>query len=120
MLQIGRSAKLTPQVGTMALLLYTVQVRLRNLLDLTDVAVQQTLGTTPAELASPWRHRRSNKQAPTQLLGAAIAKSALFDGIRFQSTKGPGACVVVFASLVKSPGYVRVLDSKSKLVGRLP
>lgn len=119
-LQVGRSARLTPQMGTGAVVLYTVEVSLRSVLGLTELSVQRALGTNRIELAGPWRFRKSKKKAPTHLLGAAVVRNASFDGLRFESTKGPGACLVVFADLVKSPGYVRVHDPQSRLIGALP
>jgi RES domain-containing protein len=119
-LQVGSSARLAPAAGTEALVLFTVDVRLTSVLDLTRVEVQAMLGTSARELGSPWRYRQARGVPPTHALGRAVARSGRFDAIRFASTKGPGSCLAIFTSLLAPPAQVRIRDPRNRLLEELP
>lgn len=119
-LQVGTSARLAPVAGTGALVLFTVEARLTRVLDVTRPDVQEELGTSPEELQAPWRYRRAGGVPPTHALGRAVARSRRFDAIRFQSTKGPGMCLVILTEALAAPAYVRIRDPKNLLLQELP
>jgi RES domain-containing protein len=118
--QVGHPAPLEPIAGAGALVLFNVEVRLASVLDVTNAEIQGALATSKEELASPWRYRRAGGVPPTQVLGRAVAQSKRFDAIRFKSTKGPGACLAILTERIVKPAYVRIRDSKNRLVEELP
>ncbi len=120
MLQVGAHAGLKPVFGMSALVLFQVSVQLASVLDLTDAGVPKAIRTNAKELAGPWRLPVSGKRPPTQALGAAVATNGRFDGMLFQSTKGPGRCLVAFTANLRPPAFVEIRDPSSKLVERLP
>jgi hypothetical protein len=78
------------------------------------------LGTSAAELRQPWRFRRDRRTPPTHVLGRAVAAGGRVQALRFASTKGDGACVVILTRAVAAPGFVRVRDPEDRLVATLP
>jgi RES domain-containing protein len=119
-LQVGAPGPLRPVAGSEAIVTFAVHVRLAAVLDLTDTRVLAALGTTPAELREPWRHRRDRRTPPTHVLGRAVAKDRRIQALRFASTKGPGTCVVILTDAIKAPAFVRIHDSQNRLVAELP
>lgn len=105
-----------PPVG-MTRAIYTVQVQLSDVIDLRDHATCALLGTNAKELAGAWRYRKDMK-APTQRLGRLAAKLGV-EGLIFQSTKGSGACLVVFTANLRSPSFIEVSDGV-KVLERMP
>ena len=62
-----------------------VDAILVNVLDLTDLSIQQALGTTRQELTGEWRvTQESGAEAPTQLLGRVCYESGRIDAIRYK------------------------------------
>ena len=120
LLQVGASAALKPPAAQKAIVLFTAEVRLEAVLDLTSDAIVAEIGTTRAELASPWRHRRDRKTPPTHLLGRAVADVGHIQAIRFSSTKAAGACFMILTQTVVAPSFVRVSDPDAKLVESIP
>ncbi len=120
LLQVGASAGLKPQPGQKSVVLFTADVRLAAVLDITEAAVISALGTSAAELAGPWRHRRDRKTPPTHVLGGAVAEVGHIQAIRFRSTKGPGVCFAILTQTVVAPSFVRVRDPNARLVQIIP
>lgn len=120
LLQVGASAALRPQPSAKAMVVFTADVRLEAVLDLTRDETMAALGTTAAELASPWRHRRDRRVPPTQVLGRAVAEHGHIQALRFASTKGPGDCFMILTATIVAPAFVRVTDPESKLVQSIP
>jgi hypothetical protein len=98
---------------------YTVEVEIDDVIDLRARAVRTLLGTSIAELGGPWRYRRDRKTPPTQRLGAVVAKRGIA-GLLFQSTKGPGACLVVFTDNLKRCGSSIQVSDGGGVLERLP
>lgn len=96
----------------------TVDGLVADVLDLTDVATQQSLGTTHQELTGPWRLQqsihlsRSGPQPATQALGDAAYQSGRVVALRYPSAKHPGGVglVVFTARLRASRDALRVFD----------
>ncbi len=61
-------------------------------------------------------------EPPTQLLGRVCHKTALFDAIRYPSSKNlpGGRCLAVFTDRLKGPAYLEVYDPNGHLAQRLP
>ncbi len=62
-------------------------------------------------------HRK--KKPPTQQLGSAAAKRGIAD-LMFQSTKGVGACLVVFADNLKKIGSRLEVKDGTRVLERVP
>jgi hypothetical protein len=119
-LQISRPSLLRLPKLTEASVVYSARVSIDALLDLADQGTRRKLGTNLAELSSPWRYRRDRLKPPTQRLGAVAAALGRIQAIQFLSTKGPGACVVIFTDNLGSSAYVEVNDPGGKLIERIP
>lgn len=104
--------------GTHVAVLY----RLEAILDLNDLAIQQALGTDGAELTAPWRlAQRRGHVPPTQWLGQAVFDSGIFQAIRYESARVPGAaCLAVFPDRLTDPAFLEVYDPDSHIRERLP
>jgi hypothetical protein len=81
----------------------TVDGVLTDIIDLTDIATQQTLGTTYQELTGHWQIQQASHLAgqgglpPTQALGQEAFRAGNVVGLRYPSSKSPGsAALVVF------------------------
>jgi RES domain-containing protein len=120
LLQAGTSAALKPQPSAKAVVVFTADVRLEAVVDLTRDETLAALGTTRAEMASPWRHRRDRKTPPTHVIGRAVGEAGHIQALRFSSTKGPGDCFMVLTGTIVAPAFVRVTDPESKLVQSIP
>ncbi|MBY0548046.1 MAG: RES domain-containing protein, partial [Candidatus Obscuribacterales bacterium] len=56
----------------------------RGILDLTNAAILDALGTNLAELDGPWEEQMKNGDpVPTQILATAVYESKRFQGLRF-------------------------------------
>ena len=99
-----------------------VQYYLETVLDVTDPAVQQVLGTTPAELTGHWRQARNRGQTPpTQQLGQAVYDSGLFQAIWYESARVSGTyCLAVFPDRLTAPSFLEVQDPAGNFQERLP
>lgn len=117
-LEIAGTAPLKPKAK--AFTTYTIEVRLEGVLDLTDEVMLALLGTSLAEIGSPWRHRQDGSTPPTQILGRVASKRRDIQAIRFKSTKGAGPCFAIFTQAIVAPAFVRVEDPESGLVDSLP
>lgn len=120
LLQVGASAALKPLPSAKAIVVFTADVRLEAVLDLTHEETLSALGTSREELASPWRHRRDRRTPPTHVLGRAVAEGGRIQALRFASTKGPGDCFMVLTQAIAAPAFVRVTDPESKLAQSIP
>jgi hypothetical protein len=87
----------------------TVDGVLSDVLDLTDVATQQALGTSHQELTGAWLLQQSRFLAgqgplpPTQLLGREAFAVGRVVGLRYPSSKNPtGVALVVFTTRLRS------------------
>jgi len=101
----------------------TVQGTLLAVLDVSNMGIQAKLGTTSQELTGEWRYTQAGGgEAPTQLLGRVCHKTALFDAIRYPSSKNlpAGRCLAVFTDRLKGPAYLEVYDPNGHLAQRLP
>lgn len=99
-----------------------LQYSLETVLDVTDPAVQQTLGTDTAELTSHWRQARNRGQTPlTQWLGQAVYDSGLFQAIWYESARVPGTyCLAVFPDRLNAPSFLEVYDPTGNFQERIP
>lgn len=87
---------------------FSAQVYLNQILDLSTNETQGILGTSSAELGQPWKAR---KGVATQELGLACFESGRFSALRYRSTKGaPSYCLAVFPKRLGPGEYVSVLD----------
>lgn len=97
---------------------------LTNSLDLTDLAVQKTLGTNFSELTGSWvLPQTKGKHPPTQELGRAAVDAGIL-ALRYASAKNPnaGTNIVVFSDLLASypPSFLRANDPAGHLQQQLP
>jgi RES domain-containing protein len=99
-----------------------IQYQLETVLDTTDPAVQQILGTDRAELIGHWRQARNRGQTPpTQRLGQAIYDSGLFQAIWYESARVPGTyCLAVFPDRLTPPSFLEVYDPNGHFLERIP
>ncbi|MEJ2086044.1 MAG: RES domain-containing protein [Acidobacteriota bacterium] len=105
--------------------IFTMVARLKSLLDLWDPKVREQLGTTRAELQSPWLgyFKMFGTWPPTWTLGKAVFDSGRFDGIRFFSNRNApnGRNALVFTDrLDGSESYVRIYDQNGSLLESIP
>jgi RES domain-containing protein len=95
---------------------FTAQVRLRNVLDLTNSTNLKILGLTQAHLFDDWERK---KIVATQLVGAAVAKHKKFSAILFPSAAAKeagfrGKNIVIFRDLVRRPDSVKIIGPTKK------
>jgi hypothetical protein len=104
------------------LITYAIKVKLKHVLDLTDRAIIETLGTTFEELNGPWKEQLKNKKpVPTHILAHIAHKVDRFEGIKFRSHDQPRvANLLVWTDNIKSSSYIEVLDDTKTLWARLP
>lgn len=115
--QVTRARSVKPPAGVVRVT-FSVTVRVSTVLDLCNGRVRKSLGTNIPELKSAWRYRRDGTTPPTHILGRVAAELGL-EGLRFPSTKGAGACLVIFTDSLK-PGSVLVVSDGRRLLERLP
>ena len=98
---------------------YSLNVSLKAVLDLTDAKIVKKFGSSQAELGAPWRLHR--KKAPTQILGLAAFDSGKFDALRYRSTKNPkGICYVIFTPRLDGASFVELYDPDGNFSERIP
>jgi len=93
--------------------LFHVTVKLSAILDVSEPAVQEVLGTDVKELVAPWRLK--SPDAPTQMLGTAALESGRFEAIRFPSAPMhnaglSGTNLVIFRAAIRSGSSVELFD----------
>jgi len=109
---------------------FAVDGILTELVDLTDAAVQRTLGTNLQELTGDWvvsqdqYLKGDGPLPPTQLLGQVGYESGVMLGFKYPSSKSvaDGYGIVVFSDLLVScsPSHLEVSDPDGDLEQRLP
>lgn len=104
---------------------FSMSVRLEQVLDLTCSRIRRILKTTPQELQSAWlgfSELNAGSYPPTWLLGQAAFESGRFDAIRFRSTKNKaGDCLLIFTErLVAGRTHVKILRSDGSTWETLP
>ena len=102
-----------------------VEGSLRSVLDVTDIAAQQCLGTSLSELTGVWRIPPApGHEPPTHTLGRVAYETGRITAIRYVSAKNPerGSCIAVFVDrlVAGQPSYLRVVDPHSNLAQRFP
>jgi hypothetical protein len=95
----------------------TINGVLMDIIDLTDPAIQLTLGTSRQELTGLW-----SSGAPTQTLGQAAFDVGNIAGFKYESAVNPllGTCVVVFLDRIVPPSHLEVYDPFNNMLQRLP
>jgi hypothetical protein len=100
------------------LVLLIVEGALGEVLDISNVDVQQALGTNEAELTGRWVQQQDDylrgigTQPPTQMLGEAAYETGSITGLRYISAKKPvdGFSIVVFPDrLTPGQSFLKVL-----------
>ena len=100
-----------------------IQGFLSSVLDLTQAANVQAIGSSYQELTGAWRSIQGKAgEPPTHLLGRLCYSSKRFDGILYPSSKNPplGVCVAVFPDRLHKPAYLEVYDPHGNVAQRLP
>lgn len=96
------------------LVLYSVQVDLHAVLDLSRDDVLARLGTSFQEVTGSWRVYNDGREAPTQLLGRAAYESGCFEGVVYpcsRSLSDPTRyCLVVFWERLQSDSELIACD----------
>jgi hypothetical protein len=102
----------------------------RDVIDLTDLAVQAEFGTTSSELSGEWIWSQKEfllGRAPmptTQLLGQLAYGSRVIKGLRFRSAPNvsSGIALLLFPDRLTSADWLEVYDNESPpvLAQRLP
>ena len=108
--------------GSPPTVILSARVEIASVLDVADPAVQQTPGTTLAELAAPWRlFQQGGEIAPTQVLGQAVHQGRYAQALRYPSAVVAGrCCFVLFCDLLTAPSFVEICDPQANLLRRLP
>ncbi len=104
-LQVTAPAPVRPGLGA-SWGVFTVEVCLAAVLDLTAAHVRRALGTSVAELSAPWRLRRS---PPTQRLGR-LAVDVGLEGLLYPSARAGRQCLVVFTGNLRRGSWVRMVE----------
>jgi len=109
---------------------FAVDGVLEKVLDLTDLRVQNRLGTSTTELTGNWRYSQSlhlqghGPLPPTQLIGKLAHESGRIIAMRYHSAKrtGQGVGFVVFSDrlVAKASSFLEVYDPNDKIRQRLP
>jgi RES domain-containing protein len=100
-----------------------IQGFLSSVLDLTQSANVEAVGSSYQELTGAWRWVPSQTgEPPTHLLGRLCHTSRRFDGISYPSSKNTpsGVCVAVFPDRLRKPAYLEVYDPHGNVAQRLP
>jgi RES domain-containing protein len=103
---------------------FTINGLVEGILDLGDVTVQKSLGTTRAELSSSWRTLQARgHEAPTQMLGRVAHGSRRVQAIPYRSSKNApeGQCLAILPDRLVTPSWLQILDDSGQLTSeRLP
>jgi hypothetical protein len=107
--------------GPPATVLFTARVQLASVLDITGPDTHAALGTSLAELVSPYRlFQVAGRLSPTQELGKAVHDSRRAQAIRYSSAvPGGGFCFAIFCDLLAPTGFVEIYDPGSVLARRI-
>lgn len=100
-----------------------IQGFLSSVLDLTQSANVEAVGSSSQELTGAWRWVPGQTgEPPTHLLGRLCHTSRRFDGISYPSSKNPPSdlCVAVFPDRLRKPAYLEVYDPHGNVAQRLP
>jgi RES domain-containing protein len=100
-----------------------IQGLLSSVLDLTQSANVEAVGSSYQELTGAWRWVPGQTgEPPTHLLGRLCHTSRRFDGISYPSSKNPpsGVCVAVFPDRLRKPAYLEVYDPHGNVAQKLP
>ena len=103
-------------------ILLSVDYRLQTVVDLTNAAMHEALGTTVNELCAPWRPLNATGQvAPTQLLGEVIHDDGRIEALRVPSARDPLTDnLVVFPDRLRAGSSLRVFDDSGLIDAHLP
>jgi RES domain-containing protein len=103
---------------------FTISGFVNGVLDLTDLSIQELVGTTTTELSAPWRMLQARrKEAPTQMLGRVAHGIGRIEGLHYQSSKNApaGRCLAIFPDRLVKPSWLEVVDDSGRLRSeRLP
>jgi hypothetical protein len=109
---------------------FAVDGFLERVLDLTEPAIQASLGTSLAELTGDWRFSQSlygrgeGPMPPTQLLGKFAQESGRIGAMKYHSAKntGRGFGYVVFSDQLQSrrASFLEVYDPHELIRQRTP
>ncbi|MBC7528166.1 MAG: RES family NAD+ phosphorylase [Chthonomonadaceae bacterium] len=115
-LQLPTSVSIPPCV------LFSVNVSLRQILDLSDPQIRATLQTDVSELVAPWREAQSSPTLPaTQRLGREAFDSGRIQALRYPSAQEPDCyCYVIFTDCLGETDFVEVYDPDGNLKECLP
>ena len=104
------------------LTIYSIKVKLKHVLDLTDPVNCKALGTTIKELDGPWEQQMKNGDPVlTHILASAAYATGRFQGMKFSSHEDPSTTnLMIWAETVKYPCFVEVLDSTGQMADRIP
>lgn len=107
--------------------LFSVDVSVDAVLDLTDRATRRHLGLTLDALRAEWQERqrawllRADPPPPTQLLGALAHRAGVFGGILFPSARYRyGVNLLVYPDRLTGGAHVAVRDTTGQFAQRLP
>lgn len=103
----------------------TIEVEVRDIIDLENQETIKTLGITKSNLLKPWRESQDifEDEAYTQVIGRLIYESNKFEGIRYPSAKVDGKYnLMIFPDRLKNISQTSVYDpdkilEKIKLLG---
>ena len=110
-------------------LILSIECSLISVLDLTETALLEPLGTSYEELVSESPSRfienARGRITPTQQLGSACFQSGHISAIKAPSAANPsGFCIDILPECMFEGEYVRVRDEsgtlRAKLVGQVP
>lgn len=103
---------------------FTINGLVEGILDLGDVAIQKSLGTTREELSSPWRTLQARgHEAPTQMLGRIVHGIRRIQALLYQSSKNApqGRCLAIFPERLVTSSWLQIIDDSGRLANeRLP
>ena len=100
---------------------FFADVKLKQVLDLTDTATLKAMKLDAKELFTSWR--RAKRPTVTQLLGQAVNETKDFSAIRYPSAATGGqarANFVIFRNCIRSPDSVRILGPTKKPLQKWP
>ncbi len=104
---------------TPPLTLFAIQGIVTRVLDLTNAAILDALGTSEQEVGGPWARMVT---PPTQILAQAAYESGIFAAIQYASAKAGGEKnLVVFPDRLQAPApdYLEVYDTFEDLRQRI-
>ena len=102
--------------------IFGVQVKVEQVVDLTDTSIQSALQTSANEIKRHWRRSAGSGLPPTQQLGQAAFDCGTIQALRYASAQRPGGiCYAIFTErLTGNTSFVEVYDPDNNLLERLP